>query len=285
MITNILTYIDGYGSAENAAEAAFHLAIRHNAHVEGLFFRADAEEFIKNVPHFGNPSAYDQFAETYDRNTMQAETRATEAFAQVRDKFAVSEGDAASSTVRPTAHWSVGSGQPEQIVCQLARVNDVCVIGRGSNGSKNSTGAVIEAVLFDSGRPVLIAPPQPPKSVGSEIIITWNRSAMAARALNTAMPLFDKADRIRLIYVDTGAKAGPSVEAAATYVERHGFNVETETVRPHSGGVGSTLLHYAQNADLLVMGSYSHSRLREVILGGVTRYVLANAEVPVLMVH
>jgi nucleotide-binding universal stress UspA family protein len=159
------------------------------------------------------------------------------------------------------------------------------VIGAGANQSTNSTSAVIEAALFDSGRPVLVAPPSPPQSVGGNLVVAWNRTAAAARALNTAMPLFDKADRIRLVYVDTGAKAGPSAEEAAVYVERHGFSVEIETIKSDSKAVGDSLLRYSQNADLLVMGAYSHSRLREVVLGGVTRHVLANAEVPVLMVH
>ncbi len=159
------------------------------------------------------------------------------------------------------------------------------MVGRAGYGRDNSTKPVIEAVLFNSGRPILVAPPHPVKSVGSDIVIAWNRSAAAARALSMAMPLLDKADRIRLVYVDTGAKSGPAVEEAAAYVSRHGFNAETATIAAQSQGVASTLLSDAQNADLLVMGAYSHSRLREVILGGVTRNVLKNATIPVLMVH
>jgi nucleotide-binding universal stress UspA family protein len=161
------------------------------------------------------------------------------------------------------------------------------VVGRAGYGWDNSKTSVIEAALFNSGRPVLIAPPQPPKSVGSELVIAWNRSAAAARTLNSVMPLFDKADRIVLIYVNTGAKQGPSVEEAAAYVERHGFAVAVKTLSPHSRGVGSTLLRYThtQNSSLLVMGAYSHSRLRDIVLGGVTRHILENATIPVLMVH
>ncbi len=285
MITNILAYIDGRDSVENAAEAAIHLAIRHNAHVDGLFVRTDAQDFIKNVPQYAGPGSYEQFADTINREAAQLEARATEAFAKVRDRFAVAEGTAGSSMAGPTARWTVVARQPENVVCHLARVSDVCVIGGGGKGSKNSALSVIEAALFDSGRPVLIAPPNSPQTVGGNLVIAWNRTAAAARVLSMAMPLFGKADRIRLVYADTGAKTGPSVDEAAAYVERHGFNVEAETVKPHAQGVGETLLWYAQGADLLVMGAYSHSRLRELVLGGVTRYILANAEVPVLMVH
>ncbi len=285
MITNVLAYIDGRDSAENAAETAFQLGIRHEAHVEGLHVRADPREFITNAPIYSGIESLEKFIESFDRATEEQEKKATDAFTGVRERYAVAEAEATPSQPGPTAHWTVVAGRAEPIVCQRARVVDVCVIGVGGNTSTNSTSAVIEAALFDSGRPVLVAPSNPPQSVGGNLVVAWNRTAAAARALNTAMPLFDKADRIRLVYVDTGAKAGPSAEQAAAYVERHGFSVETETIKSDSKAVGDSLLRYSQNADLLVMGAYSHSRLREVVLGGVTRHVLANAEVSVLMVH
>ena len=285
MITNILAYIDGRDSAENAAEVAFQLAIRHAAHIEGLHVRADPREFITNAPIYSGIESLEKFISSFDGATEQQEKKATDAFTWVRERYAVAEAEAASSQAEPAAHWTVVTGLAEPTVCQRARVSDVCVIGAGSNKSAKSTRSVIEAALFDSGRPVLVAPPEPPQSVGGNLVVAWNRTAAAARALNTALPLFDKADRIRVVYVDTGAKAGPSAEEAAAYVERHGFSVETETIEPDSKGVGESLLRYTQNADLLVTGAFSHSRLREIVLGGVTRYILANAEVPVLMVH
>ena len=285
MIANILTYIDGRGSTENAAEAAFQLAIRHNAHVEGLHVRAEPRDYITDAADYSGFGANEN--ESFEREATEIEKLASDAFAQVRDHHGVVEQEAALPVTKPTAHWTVVSGRADSIVCHHARVSDVCVVGRAGYGRDNSTKPVIEAVLFDSGRPILIAPPHPIKSVGSDIVIAWNRSAAAARALNSAMPLFDKADHICLVYVDTGAKQGPSVEAAADYVERHGLEVDVKTIPRQNQGVGSTLLSYAhtQDSDLLVMGAYSHSRLREVILGGVTRYVLKNATIPVLMVH
>jgi nucleotide-binding universal stress UspA family protein len=287
MITNILAYVDGRGSEESAAEAAFQLAIRHEAHVEGLHVRVDARDFMTKAPVYSGVESLEKYTESFDREADQLEKRATNAFTQVRERHGVIEQETASPVTRPTAHLAVVVGQPTRIVCESARVSDVCVIGRASYGRDNPTAPVIEAALFDSGRPALITPPHPTKSVGGDIVIAWNRSAAAARALNAAMPLFDKADSIRLVYVDTRAKAGPSAEEAAAYVERHGFAVDVKTIPPHSQGVGSSLLRYthAQNSNLLVMGAYSHSRLREVVLGGVTRHILQNATIPVLMVH
>lgn len=285
MITNILAYFDGRGSDESAAEAAFQLAVRHEAHVEGLHVRVDARDFMTNAPVYSGIESLEKFTESFDRDAARMEKQATDAFNQARERHGVVEQEAISPITRPTAHCTVISGRASNKVCEMARVSDVCVVGRAGYGRDHPTTPVIEAALIDSGRPVLIAPPQPAKSVGGDILIGWNRSAASARALNTAMPLFDKADSIRLVYVDTGAKAGPSAAEAAAYIERHGFSVEAETMQPHSNGVASALLWRAQNADLLVMGAYSHSRLREVVLGGVTRHILENATIPVLMVH
>ena len=107
MITNILTYIDGRGSTENAAEAAFQLAIRHDALVEGLHVRADPQDFITNAPlHSGYSGieAITKFAESCDREATEIEKRATDAFAQVRDHHGVAEQEAASPVTLPAAH-------------------------------------------------------------------------------------------------------------------------------------------------------------------------------------
>ncbi len=285
MITNILAYLDGRGSEESAAEAAFQLATRHEAHVEGLHVRVDARKFLTDAPVYSGLESLEKFADTFDRDSARMQKQATDAFKQARERHGIIEQEAEIPVTRPTAHCTVVAGRANDVVCQNARVADLCVVGRARYGKDNSTAPVIEAALFDSGRPVLIAPPHPVKSVGGNIVIAWNRSAAAARALNAAMPLFDKADSIRVVYVDTGAKSGPSAESAAAYIERHGFSVARETIQPHSQGAASTLLWSAQDADLLVMGAYSHSRLREVVLGGVTRHILENATIPVFMVH
>lgn len=285
MITNILAYLDGRGAEDSTAEAAFQLAVRHRAHVEGLHVRVDARNFLSNAPIYSGLESLEQFTDTFDRDSARMERRAGEAFAQARERHGIIEQEATAPITQPTAHFTAVAGRAPDVVSRNARVADVCVVGRAGYGKDNATASVIEAALFDSGRPVLIAPPQPARSVGRAIVIAWNRSAAAARALNAAMPLFDKADSIRVVYVDTGAKPGPSAEHAAAYVERHGFSVATETIPPQSRGAASTLLWGAQDADLLVMGAYSHSRLREVVLGGVTRHILENATIPVFMVH
>jgi len=287
MITNILAYIDGRSSAENAATAAFQLATRHTAHVEGLFVRTDVSDVIHSAPIYAVDGALpvvEQHIQACNRETVQTERRATEAFAQIRDYFDFSESDAASPTVHLTAHWTVIVGTPDKVVSHRARVSDLCVIGRSSHLMRNSTTSMINEVLLNSERPVLLVPPEPMTSVGGDIVVAWNGSADSARALNTAMPLFDRADRLRLVYVDTGAKKGPSAEEAATYLARHGFKSEVEIITPYDRCVGAALVRYAQDADLLVLGAYSLSWVCGAVPGRVTRHVRAHAQTPVLIV-
>lgn len=204
---------------KNAVTGAFLLAARHTAHVEGLFVRTDVSDIIPKAPIYaidGALAVVEKYVRSRDDETAQTEQRAKEAFAQYRDHFAFAEGDATSPMVHTTANWTVITGSPENIVCHRARLSDLCVIGRSSNLQKNSTTSVINEVLFSSGCPVLVVPPDPLTSVGGDIAVAWSGTAGSVRALNAAMRLFDKADRLRLVSVDTGAERGPLAEKAAT---------------------------------------------------------------------
>ena len=146
MITNILAYIDGCSPVENAATAAFQLATCHGAHVEGLFVRTDVSDVVSNAPIHsidGALALVEQYIRSRDHETAQTEQRATEAFAQTRDHFAIAEGSASTPTVHSSANWIVITGSPESTVCDRARNSDVCVVGHSSDPKKNSTTSVI----------------------------------------------------------------------------------------------------------------------------------------------
>jgi nucleotide-binding universal stress UspA family protein len=133
---------------------------------------------------------------------------------------------------------------------------------------------------------VLVAPPKAPAKLGGTVAIAWNGSAQAARAVEGALPFLAGAK----VTVLTAAEKDEFVAAPAelsAYLAWHGVSASTATVEADSDAAGEALLAEAGKlgADLLVMGGYGHSRVREVILGGVTYHVLGNAEIPVLMAH
>lgn len=148
-----------------------------------------------------------------------------------------------------------------------------------------------ERVVLESGRPVLVLPDAAKPSFGKRIVVAWNGRREAARAVFDAVPLLKRAEEVVVVWVNPqqeGERAGdlPGFDIC-TALARHDIKCNAmQNIRP-SGDVGATLLSTvaAQAADLLVMGCYGHSRLRETIFGGATRHVLDHARVPVLMSH
>lgn len=149
-----------------------------------------------------------------------------------------------------------------------------------------------ERVALEGGRPVLVIPNSwLPRAYGHNVVVAWNDSREAARATFDALPFLERAKKIRLVTVaeqkkGNGKNMVPSAEVAAS-LARHGLEVEVETLPADGFHAGDTLLSRvaASGSDLLVMGIYGHSRLREFILGGASRDVLNNMTVPVLMSH
>jgi nucleotide-binding universal stress UspA family protein len=140
-------------------------------------------------------------------------------------------------------------------------------------------------VLFDSGRPVLIAPRVAPTAIGSRICIAWNGTAESAAAVLGVMDWLKRADAVRILTAEGYQRRGPAAPELATYLALHGVHAEVATFYPVEKDVGRGLLAACEHfsADLLAMGAYSHSRLRQLILGGVTRSVLQHATLPVMM--
>jgi nucleotide-binding universal stress UspA family protein len=154
--------------------------------------------------------------------------------------------------------------------------------------TENSDIQTVESALFSTGRPVLIAPPEPPKTLGETVLIGWNRSAQSARAFHAAKALLlDNAKQVRILSVTTGAKNGPSAEDIADCLAWRGIKAEIREFSPDNRSIGAVLLAEAGaiGADLIVMGAYTHSRLRQILLGNVTKHVLTHATVPLFMAH
>jgi nucleotide-binding universal stress UspA family protein len=184
--------------------------------------------------------------------------------------------------------WLDAAPDGDAFVGTYGRVFDVIVLGRAGAGRRSRPSlATIEAALFEAGRPVLIAPPTPPQRMGENILIAWNCSAEQARTTALAMPLLQKASRVTVLTVQGGTVAGPTGEQLARYLQRHGVPSEPVTVAPEGRSTGEAILANATalSCDLLIKGAYTQSRLRQMMFGGATRHILANATLPVLMAH
>ena len=181
--------------------------------------------------------------------------------------------------------WRGGSAIEDSALGSLARVHDVAVISRPGNRGARMTA--LEAALFDSGRPVLMAPPTPPKSLGQNILIHWNASTETARVILMALPILRKAKRVTLLSVIGHIAPGPSAKDMLGNLEANGVTANEKSVTPRSGRPGEAILAEAtaQGADLLIKGAYTQSRLRQMIFGGATSHILGAAELPVFLAH
>jgi nucleotide-binding universal stress UspA family protein len=181
-------------------------------------------------------------------------------------------------SVAPSGHDYVGS---------YGRVFDMIVLARPGPEWQSPSMVTLESALFESGRPVLIAPPSAPGSLGTNVLIAWNCSTEQATTTAHAMPLLRLAERVTIVTVEGATVAGPSGEEMAATLNMNGIKAEPLTLKPGKRSAGEVLLNKADElgCDLIIKGAYTQSRLRQMIFGGTTRHILANAKLPVLMAH
>jgi nucleotide-binding universal stress UspA family protein len=183
--------------------------------------------------------------------------------------------------------WRDGVAPGDHMVGYLGRVFDITVIGRPEQRVSGPRLLTMDAALFDSGRPVLIAPPAAPASIGSNVVIAWNRSTETARCVALALPVLEAARSITVMTVEGSGVPGPDGQELADYLAQRGIKARAITVDPGKRTAGETVLEEAAalECDLLVKGAFTQSRLRQIIFGGATRHILESAEIPVFMAH
>jgi nucleotide-binding universal stress UspA family protein len=183
--------------------------------------------------------------------------------------------------------WRGGDLAEDDFVGHYARAFDITVLGRPSDEPDHPRPPTVEAALFESGRPVLLVPPTPPSTLGTTVVIAWNRSTETARTVALAMPLLARAQRIVVVDFEDWGVSGPSSQDLGRTLARNGLPVETRSLPNPHGHAGDAILSAAVSlgCDLLVKGAYTQSRLRQFIFGGATSHILAHTTVPVLMAH
>lgn len=181
--------------------------------------------------------------------------------------------------------WRAGPSIDDAELGSLARVFDAAVIGRPSASGRGPRMTTLESALFESGQAVLVSPPTPPKTMGENILVSWNCSTEQARATASAMPLLRKAKSVTILSIEGLIVAGPSAQMAQDWLMANGVNARELSIG--NGGLkpGEVLISEAARlgADLIIKGAYTQSRLRQMIFGGATSYLLANSPVPMLM--
>jgi nucleotide-binding universal stress UspA family protein len=191
-------------------------------------------------------------------------------------------------TTALSSEWLEDAPEGDHFVGNHGRLFEVIVLGRPGRDLKGSRMATLEAALFESGRPVLIAPPSPQTQMGTNVLIAWNCSTEQARTIAFAMPILKRASRVVVLTVEGGtAVPGPTGQQLCHYLQLSGVPAKPLTVGLSGRVTGEAVLEHANalGCDLLIKGAYTQSRLRQFIFGGTTRYILSNALLPVFMAH
>lgn len=271
---------------EEAARAALKLAIslakRCDGYVEGLL--TFSEPMLTFVPGVIVPPDYLSSAvEEWRRFADRARTE----FAQTTGTNGLPMQELEAPGKGPAAGWREMEGDEAEVVGRHGRLFDLIVVGRPEGSVSRRWREVREAALFETGRPVLLAPAAAPAALGRRVVIAWNGSTESARAIAFGMPFLRAAERVEVLTVEGHSVPGPSGAEVATHLARHGISATSRTLKPDERPAGEAILDEAGDigADLVLKGAFTRSRFRQVVFGGITQHILDYARVPVLLAH
>ncbi len=283
----ILIPVDGTETSHPALEMAFAVAQATSAHLDVLHVRSDPKDV---VPLLGEGMSGAMIEEMFDLAEKEATVRAARArdgFEDLCGRYNIPIANEPSPGAVVTAAWVEETGREDEITIRRGRLSDLIVMARHTKDADTASALTLNAALFETSRPVLVAAPASKPEFKGKLAIAWNGSAEAAHAVSTAMPLISNAESVIVLTAESDRTSLSVAPDLAVYLSWHGVHAELRTFPAGAAQVGASLLKGCAEvgADMLVMGAYTHSRMRQLILGGVTRHVLAEAEIPVLMAH
>lgn len=276
-LKDLFIYVNGSKHRTKRIDFAARLAERLDAHLIGLY----------TIPEFYIPG----FALAHiPVDVLEAQRRL------IKEQCHKAKADFEARMQKGGVKWEwrETEGDPSEVAVVHARYADLAIVGQNDPDEEipEPQLSVPERIVLEAGRPVLVIPYAGnfPK-VGERVLVAWNASAQAIRAVNDALPLLDRAKKVIILAVNpkNGPRGHGEVPGAdiALHLARHGIKAEASHVFADDIDVGDMILSRAadEGTDLIVMGAYGHARLRELVLGGATRDILRHMTVPVLMSH
>ena len=275
-IKKLLLPLSDTSCGHAALEAGLSVAAFWQAELAALIVEIDTRDAAPLVGEGLSGAMIEDMMQASELETTDRTTRLRAMFDHARGL---------RGTSAPAWDLEVVRGREGDLVPSLARLADLTILPHPDQLEDENASDMLHAVLFDSGRPVLIVPRAAPATIGSRCCVAWNGTVEGASALTAALPWLARAEAVRVLHAGAYQRRGPNAAEVLPYLALHGITADVVEFEPANRDVGAGLLQAAAafDADLLAMGAYSHSRLRQLILGGVTRHVLTNAALPVLM--
>ena len=272
---DILVHVDSFEQSQARLEIATQVAAQHDAHLTGLYVVPNL--YIPPLQDMAQlpPEYIEQQTELSDEDAKKAEL----IFYEIVKNADVDH------------KWRKAEGNPVDVIRLQSRYCDLLILGQRNPNAAIQFGDLPDVLILTIGRPVLIVPYSTDiRNIGTRVMVGWDASAQAARAVHDAIPLINDAEKVDIIEINPngGDEHGETPCAdISLHLSRHGINVEAQSITVNDIGIADILLSRAadKGVDLFVMGAYGHSRWRELVLGGVTAHMLDHMTMPVLMAH
>jgi nucleotide-binding universal stress UspA family protein len=269
-----------------ALRLGIDVARRWNAHLAAVVMRVDARSVAPLAGEGLSGAMIEDMMHATERDSAGRAAALEKIFEETLAEAEIAVDSRPGGGVGPTASLVSYTGRDEDVIPGLAMLSDLTILPHPNDADSDGSES-LHAVLFDSGRPVLIAPPAESEAatIGRRCCLAWNGTVESSAALAAMLPWLRRAEAVRVLHAPEYQRNGPGAPAVLPYLAMHGVQADVVSFQPENRDVGAGLLAAAAafDADLLGMGAYSTSRLRQLILGGVTRHVLQRARLPVLM--
>jgi len=283
----ILAPMSGAESTEATLSTALQVGRHLGAHVEAYHVSLDPRDSVAYMAEGMTSNMIQDIMSAVEKEGEERRERAHEQFTRLCSEAgaSVTEGRSGAGF---SASFATAVGREDDLLAVRGRLSDLIVAAR-SGGKGDTQRTTVEIALLETGRPVLLAPPDPVPAFGKTVCIAWNGSLEAVRAIGAGAGLhfLDEAERVVVMVVPEAFRSASHVDDLVTYLACHDIKAEVAHIEESNQPIGHVLLAKAKEvgADMMVMGAYTHSRLRHLMIGGPTSVVLQHAEIPVLMAH
>lgn len=282
-IARILLAAPGTEGGRAAIETALLLARRFGAHVEAVNVRRNPRDAVAFMTEGMTGAVIEEIVATAERDIGRLAAKAAADLEEVAERLGVAL--ATESSGEGSAVFRQETGREDEVIAEQGRLSDLVVAPRPAGDAREEV--VAEAVLMESGSGLLLVPPDGASDLAGNAAIAWNGSAEAARAVHRALPLLKQSHEVAIMAPEEGSMRGPGPDRLAAYLALHDIHCHVHRLPTNWTNIGETLTATAreESASFIVMGAFSQGKLRQLILGGATRFMLNRAELPVLFTH
>ncbi len=273
---NILLPFEYIETIPHLVDCAVSLAKKYNSSVSGVAIHQRIDSFIAQEGSIVFDSLH------HDENKEEA--------IKYKEKFidhinTLKKSDSGLSDLK--YKWLSEELENQKYLGDLSRVYNVVIISRPYQELQSASLSSIQTILFDGGRPVMLIPMNKQIDIGKEVVISWNCTTESSRAVFAALPILKKANNVTILTVEKVITDGPSGEQVSELLASHGIDAKPVTISGDEKNIGDAILDFSKSvdADLIVKGAYTQSRLREIIFGGATRHLMLHSEIPIYLVN